>query len=414
MESWSPSSWTQRPHAQHVIYPDTKAQSVVLQTLTELPPLVGIEEIRALKTCLEQVEQKKMFLLQAGECAETFQGSTVNQKLELIEKIAQLLGKSSLRKIVQIGRMAGQFAKARTEATETHAHLTLPSYRGDLINGFEFTQTSRTPNPTRLLDGYHHSQSTLNDIHAYHQSTLFFTSHEALHLAYEQALTRYEDHTEEWFLRSTHFPWIGVRTQDPEGAHIEFIRGISNPIGLKIGPNATPEWLCHVLSRLNPTRQNGRILLITRFGASQVETCLPRLIQRVKEEGYPVAWSCDPMHGNTIRTKKGLKTRPIEAIIEELHATFSLHQIYNSHLGGVHLEMTHEHVTECIGGKQALNEDNLEKAYHSPVDPRLNAEQFLEIATVLSKMLVKQDDTQGSFHEPLRPTRLHAQVEYLV
>lgn len=416
MQSWSSSSWTQCPHTQSVTYPDPDAQFRALKTLQQLPPLVTAQSVLSLATYLEKAEQRKVFLLQAGDCAESFEDckpEIVQKKLELMDQMSALLAKYLQKPIIQIGRIAGQFAKARTHHFETRENLTLPSYRGELINGLDFTAPARTPNPERLLQSYHNSAYVLSLLHAYPRTSLpFFTSHEALHLPYEQSLTRYEKRTQRWYLLSTHLPWIGVRTNDSEGAHIEFMRGISNPIGLKIGPDATPDWLYAVLSRLNPHRQSGRIVLITRFGAKKVETCLPPLIQLVKKEGFPVTWSCDPMHGNTTLTNTGLKTRAIETITEELESTLRLHQSTQGYLGGVHLELTAEHVTECIGGQQGLCEHDLKQAYRSLVDPRLNHGQSLEITSALGQMHIKTNDKPYSFHEQLPPIQQHAQEEY--
>ncbi len=390
MQSWSPSSWSEFSYLQSVEYPNISTRDHVLQKLTQLPPLVTPEAIRQLSSSISRAEHRKAFLLQGGDCAESFQScneEVITKKLHIMQEMSVLLAKYLQKPIIQIGRIAGQFAKARSEETETRENVCLPSYRGDLINDAEFTLEARTPNPDRLLQGYHKSVAALCIIAAKkNHSNPFFTSHEALHLPYEQALTRQEADTHQWYLSSTHLPWIGVRTNGLNSAHIEFARGLMNPIGIKIGPQATPDWLYHVLSRLNPERQSGRILLITRFGAENLNQYLSPLIQLVQQEHFPVTWSCDPMHGNTKITESGLKTRKVETILQELQHTLTVHQQHGSYLGGVHLELTGEHVTECTGGTQDIQEHHLSDAYHSLVDPRLNDEQSLEIALRLGLM----------------------------
>lgn len=384
MQSWSPSSWSKFSYLQSVEYPNTSARDHILQKLTQLPSLVTPQTIRQLSSSMSKAEHREAFLLQGGDCAESFENcneEVIRKKLHIMQEMSVILAKYLQKPIIQIGRIAGQFAKARSEETETRQKISLPSYRGDLINDVDFTLEARTPNPERLLQGYHKSAETLRIIEAQkNYFEPFFTSHEALHLPYEQALTRQEAHTRQWYLSSTHLPWIGVRTNALNSAHIEFARGLINPIGIKIGPEATPDWLYHVLSRLNPKRESGRILLITRFGTENLTEYLSPLIQLVQQEHFPVTWSCDPMHGNTLLTESGLKTRKVETILQELQHTFKVHQQHGSYLGGLHLELTGDHVTECTGGSQGIEEHHLPDAYHSLVDPRLNYEQSLEIA----------------------------------
>lgn len=383
MQSWSLSSWSQFSYSQDVEYPDLNARDQALRILEQRPPLIAPETIRKLKSYLAEAEHQRAFLLQGGDCAESFQDCNeeiISKKLRIMEEMSRILTEHLKKPVIQIGRIAGQFAKARSEITETRGESTLPSYRGDLIHAAAFTSQARTPDPKRLLQGYQKSAETLEIIAAHKNEPYFFTSHEALHLPYEQALVRKEAHTNQWYLSSTHLPWIGVRTNYLNSAHLEFVRGLINPIGIKVGPHATPEWLFQVLSRLNPERESGRILLITRFGTTDLAAYLSPLIQLVQEQHFPVAWSCDPMHGNTRRTASGLKTRSVETILNELEQTLEVHQQHGSHLGGIHLELTGDHVTECTGGSQGLEEHHLCEAYHSLVDPRLNYEQSLELA----------------------------------
>jgi 3-deoxy-7-phosphoheptulonate synthase len=393
MQHWSPSSWSQFTCSHSIEYPDPQLQNQILQTLTASPPLVRLDAIQRLRMHLSQAEHQQVFLLQGGDCAESFSDCTtesIQKKLETMQKMSELLAKYLKKPTIQIGRIAGQFAKARSEKNETRDRVTLPSYRGDLINGPEFTPEARTPDPGRLLEGYRKSKQTLEIVARYHNLSYdFFTSHEALHLPYEQALTRQDQATRQWYLSSTHLPWIGVRTNFLNSAHLEFVRGIINPVGIKIGPQATPDWLYTVLSQLNPERQSGRVLLITRLGTHILDRILQPLIQLVRKERFPVTWSCDPMHGNTQMTSLGLKTRKIEMILEELKMTLELHQQEQSHLSALHLELTGESVTECIGGAEGFKDHHLPQAYRSLVDPRLNHKQSLEIALEFALMHTK-------------------------
>ncbi len=390
MHTWSLSSWTHYLCSQGIEYPDADARDIILKKLQHLPALITLKEIKQLTEYITKAQHQEVFLLQGGDCAESFQHchpDVVKKKLKIMQQMSALLSNSLRKPIIQMGRIAGQFAKARSDDLETRQGITLPSYRGDLINGAEFTLEARVPNPARLLEGYDKSAQTLHMIQTQkNHPDSFFTSHEALHLPYEQALTRHDDETKQWYLSSTHLPWIGVRTNSINSAHLEFVRGVTNPVGIKIGPQATPDWLYEVLCRLNPHRLSGRILLITRFGTDSLSECLPPLISLVKQERFPVTWSCDPMHGNTKLTDSGLKTREVETILKELQHTLNLHQQHGSHLAGVHLELTGDNVTECIGGARGIQEHHLPHAYHSLVDPRLNYEQSLEVALQLGLM----------------------------
>lgn len=439
MNEWSPTSWLKASYEQAANYPDEEQLMQVVEQLSQLPPLVTSGEIIHLKSAIARAGRGEAFILQGGDCAESFndcRSEIITNKLKILLQMSLILLHGMRKPIIRIGRIAGQYAKPRSSDEETINGITLPSYRGDLVNLPEFNAASRTPNPKLLLKGYHCAAITLNfiralldggfaDIHHPHRWDLrfvehsaqadeyhaivrsiadsldflesldgsrnnslgmvdFFTSHEALHLHYEQALTRRlkDGH---WYNLSTHLPWIGMRTAKLNSAHLEFLRGIQNPIGLKIGPSATSEWLTEALNRLNPMREEGRILLITRLGTKDIATLLPPLIQTVKATKIPVTWSCDPMHGNTETTEDGIKTRHFDNILSELLQAFQIHQAMDSYLGGVHFELTGENVTECIGGARGLAANDLKQAYHSLVDPRLNYEQSLEMAIQLSR-----------------------------
>lgn len=438
-QTWNPSSWQSKPCSQQPNYPQPEVlESTVLQ-LNQLPPLVTPLEIRQLSEQLAQAATQKRFLLQGGDCAESFaecKVDTVTDKLKILLQMSLILIHGLRKPLIRVGRVAGQYAKPRSQDTETCDGKTLPSYRGDIVNAPEFNQASRTPDPKRLLTGYHHAAMTLNYLRAlvdsgfadlrhpeywdldfvkhspladeYHKiaDTIrdglnflgaisgtesahiyradFFTSHEALLLPYEQALTR-QDEDGLWYNLSTHFPWIGVRTAKLDEGHVEYMRGIANPIGLKIGPNMDEAWISELIETLNPNNTPGRLTLIHRLGAEKVGDLLPRIIEIVQKTGIQVLWSCDPMHGNTKSTQDGTKTRYFDDIVSELKQSFAIHQQCNSHLGGVHFEMTGEDVTECVGGARGLTEGDLRHAYKSLVDPRLNYEQALEIAMLIVK-----------------------------
>ncbi|KTC86061.1 3-deoxy-7-phosphoheptulonate synthase class II [Legionella drozanskii] len=439
MQEWSPVSWQQFSYEQAANYPDQNQLERVVDQLSQLPPLVTSGEVKNLKRAIAKAGRGEAFILQGGDCAESFndcRSDIISNKLKILLQMSLILIHGLRKPIVRIGRIAGQYAKPRSSDQETIDGITLPSYRGDLVNSQQFDAPSRVPNPKLMLQGYSCAAMTLNFIRAlldggfadlsypqrwdlrfvehspqadeYHdivrslteslefmeaidgfRSTNlnkvdFYTSHEALHLHYEQALTRHL-HDGLWYDLSTHLPWIGMRTAKLGSSHLEFLRGVQNPIGIKVGPTASKEWLKEIIQTINPEHQEGRLLLITRLGAKDIDHLLPPLIEAVRETKSPVTWSCDPMHGNTETTSDGIKTRHFDNILSELQQAVRIHQEMSSYLGGVHFELTGDNVTECIGGARGLNEDDLKRAYRSLVDPRLNYEQSLEMAIQLSK-----------------------------
>lgn len=432
---WHPASWQSRNVVQQPTYGDREAVDRVLASLSQLPPLVVSGEVEELKRRLAEAQRGERFLLQGGDCAERFDecsSDRIAQKLKILLQMSVVLLQGLKRPIIRVGRMAGQYAKPRSAETETREGASLPSYRGDLVNAIPFTEPDRTPDPALMLRGYERAALTLNfvralvaggfaDLHhpenwdldfvsqspqeaqyrrivesiadsldffesisgrpVHDTRTIdFYTSHEGLHLLYEQAQTRFIERRGHWYNLSTHFPWIGMRTADVDGAHVEFFRGITNPLGVKIGAAMTPEWLQELIGKLNPDNEPGRLTLIHRFGAGEIENRLPPLIKAVRATGSTVLWSCDPMHGNTERTASGLKTRRFDKILKEVELAFQIHQEMGSYLGGVHFELTGENVTECTGGARGLTDGDLARAYKSQVDPRLNYEQALELA----------------------------------
>jgi 3-deoxy-7-phosphoheptulonate synthase len=443
-QSWSPQSWRSKLICQVPVYPDAAALEAVEARLKTHPPLVFAGEARNLKAALSQVAQGKAFMLQGGDCAESFaefHADNIRDMFRVLLQMAVVLTFAAGMPVVKVGRIAGQFAKPRSDDTETRGGVTLPSYRGDNINGIEFTPESRIPDPQRLMQGYAQSAATLNllrafasggyaDLHNVHRwmlgfiagspaseqykglaqrisetldfmaacgitpesvpqlrSTDFYTSHEALFLGYEQALTRVDSTSGDWYDTSAHLLWIGDRTRREDGAHVEFCRGIKNPLGLKCGPTMGEDELVKLAAVLNPENKPGRLTLICRFGADKVAEKLPRLIRAVQREGAMVVWACDPMHGNTVKSSTGFKTRPFDRILKEVKTFFDVHRAEGTHAGGVHFEMTGQNVTECLGGAQAIVEEDLQKRYHTHCDPRLNASQALELAFVLAESL---------------------------
>ena len=387
MPAWSPSSWSNYTYQQTVNYPNKTALNRVVEQLSLLPPLVTPAEIIQLKNAIARAGRGEAFILQGGDCAESFQDcrlEIVSNKLKILHEMSQALLLCMKKPIVCVGRIAGQYAKPRSSDDETINGITLPSYRGDLINSPAFNALARKPNPDLLLQGYHCASKTLAFIRSQRTPADFFTSHEALHLHYEQALTRYDHHQGHWYNLSTHLPWVGIRTAHLNSAHLELMRGIENPIGIKVGPHATSAWITALLEQLNPKREEGRIFLISRMGSKKISTHLPPLIKAVQALKIPVTWSCDPMHGNTEIMDNGVKTRHFDTILSEMQQAVQIHQALDSHLGGVHFELTGENVTECIGGAGGLTSTDLNHAYHSLVDPRLNYEQSLEMAVQLS------------------------------
>jgi 3-deoxy-7-phosphoheptulonate synthase len=432
---WHPASWQRKVAGQQPLYPDQDAVSSVIARLSTLPPLVVSWEVEELQQEIARAQRGEAFLLQGGDCAESFADCNSDQiarKLKILLQLSVILLHSLKKPVVRVGRMAGQYAKPRSVDTETRDGLTLPSYRGDLVNRNGFTAADRTPDPELMLVGYQRAALTLNfvralaeggfaDLHhpeywdidfahstpfekAYRRIVKsitdsldffefisgqpvhrtrridFYASHEGLHLPYEQAQTRFIERRGRWYNLSTHFPWIGMRTAQLDGAHVEYFRGIANPIAVKVGTGMSTEWLQGLVETLNPRNEPGRLTLIHRSGAGQIAGRLPPMIEAVKAMGATVLWVCDPMHGNTESTASGLKTRSFDRILEEVEQAFRIHEEMGSYLGGVHFELTGDDVTECIGGARGLTEADLARAYLSQVDPRLNYEQALELA----------------------------------
>ena len=437
-KDWSPASWLTRPHEQQPVYPDPAELDRALKQLHELPPLVTSWEILALKSLIADAAEGRRFLLQGGDCAESFDDCTsplISNRLKVMLQMSLVLVHGLKLPVVRVGRFAGQYAKPRSADIETRGDITLPSYRGDLVNAPAFTADARRPDPQRLIKGHAHSAMTMNFIRAlidggfadlhhpeywdlawvahsplqdeYRQmvegignslrfmETLagqpidsfqrvdFYTSHEALLLHYEQALTRQVPRQWGWFNLSTHYPWIGMRTAALDGAHVEYFRGIRNPVAVKIGPSVTPESLMRLVDVLDPDNEPGRLTLIHRMGATKIETTLPPLLAAMRNAGRKPLFCCDPMHGNTETLGNGFKTRRFQNIRDELDRAFDIHAEAGTRLGGVHLELTGENVTECLGGARDLTESDLTRAYKSMVDPRLNYEQSLELAMLI-------------------------------
>jgi 3-deoxy-7-phosphoheptulonate synthase len=447
-EHWTPASWRSKP-AKHIPtdYPDAAALSKVEQTLRGMPPLVFAGEARRLKHLLGEVSDGRAFLLQGGDCAESFKefhADNIRDTFRLILQMAVVLTFAGGKPVVKVGRMAGQFGKPRSSPVETLGETTLPSYRGDNINGMEFTAEARTPDPQRLMQAYAQSSSTLNllrafagggyaDLYNIHRWTLgfvndspqgaryhelsekisealtfmaaigvtpetqrdlhqveFFTSHEGLLLNFEEAMTRVDSTSGDWYDTSAHLLWIGERTRDLGGAHVEFFKGIKNPIGVKCGPTMEADDLGRLIDALNPKNEPGRLTLYGRFGFDKVEDRLPRLLRATKASGRNVVWAIDPMHGNTLTAANGYKTRPFDRILSEVRSFVEICKAEGVHPGGVHLEMTGQNVTECLGGARALSEGDLADRYHTHCDPRLNGEQALELAFLVAEKL-KED-----------------------
>jgi 3-deoxy-7-phosphoheptulonate synthase len=443
-KNWAPESWKQHEARHLPTYEDAAALAATEASLGNFPPLVFAGEARALKASLAEAAAGREFLLQGGDCAESFaefHPNNIRDTFRVLLQMAVVLTFASKLPVVKVGRMAGQFAKPRSSPTETVGDVTLPSYLGDNVNGIDFTAEARRNDPQRMIRAYSQAAATLNLLRAFagggyanlrqvHQWTLdfmgrspwaerfkdiadrigealdfmeacgvapetvpqlkttsFYTSHEALLLPYEQALTRQDSLTGEWYDTSAHFLWIGDRTRFPGSAHVEFLRGVGNPIGMKCGPSLEPDALLTLLDTLNPAREPGRITLISRFGHDKVEAGLPRLVRAVKREGHPVVWSCDPMHGNVIKAESGYKTRPFDRILSEVKGFFAVHRAEGTHAGGIHVEMTGQDVTECTGGAVAITDEGLADRYHTHCDPRLNAAQSLELAFLLAEML---------------------------
>jgi len=444
---WSPESWRSKPILQVPDYPDADKLARVESEISTYPPLVFAGEARDLRRQLGRVAEGEAFLLQGGDCAEAFaehHPDNIRDFFRVFLQMAVVLTYAAASPVVKVGRIAGQFAKPRSAPTEKQGDVELPSYRGDIINDINFDPDTRQPDPDRLEKAYRQSAATMNLLRAFAQggyanvdnvhkwmlgfvkdspqahryqeladrisesldfmracgldpersqslrTTDFFTSHEALLLGYEQALTRIDSTSGEWYATSAHFLWIGDRTRQFDHAHVEFFRGINNPIGMKCGPSLEADDLIRLIDMLNPENEAGRLTLIARFGADNVFDHLPGLVRRVKAEGRKVVWSCDPMHGNTIKAASGFKTRPFDQIMKEVEAFFAVHRAEGTHAGGIHLEMTGKNVTECTGGARAITDDELSDRYHTHCDPRLNADQAIELAFLIAENLKRE------------------------
>ncbi|MGQ7957473.1 class II 3-deoxy-7-phosphoheptulonate synthase [Pseudomonas sp. SP16.1] len=440
--AWSPESWRGKPIQQQPEYPDAAHLARVEHTLAGYPPLVFAGEARELRRQFAEVTQGRAFLLQGGDCAESFaefSAAKIRDTFKVLLQMAIVMTFAAGCPVVKVGRMAGQFAKPRSAGSETIDGVTLPAYRGDIVNAIGFDAASRAPDPERLLQAYHQATASLNllrafaqggfaDVHQVHQWNLdfiansalsekyhqlanridetlafmravgmdsapqlrevsFFTAHEALLLNYEQAFVRQDSLTGRWYDCSAHMLWIGDRTRQLDGAHVEFMRGIENPIGVKVGPSMDPDELIRLIDVLNPDNDPGRLNLIVRMGADKVEQHFPRLLRKVQGEGRQVLWSSDPMHGNTIKASSGYKTRDFAQILSEVKQFFAVHQAEGTHAGGIHIEMTGQNVTECIGGARPVTEDSLSDRYHTHCDPRMNADQSLELAFMIAETL---------------------------
>jgi 3-deoxy-7-phosphoheptulonate synthase len=444
--TWTPDSWRTKPAAQQPTYPDASALAAAEKELAGSPPLVFAGEARRLRSQLRDVANGEAFLLQGGDCAESFAEfhvDTIRDTFKVMLQMAVVLTYGASLPVVKVGRMAGQFAKPRSQEVEEKNGTSLPIYRGDIVNGIAFDSDARVPDPQRLIKAYNQSALTLNLLRAFSQGgmanldkvhkwnldfikdssqweryeevandldetlafmraigltpetvpqlreTEFYTSHEALLPGYEEALTRVDSLTGDYYACSAHMLWIGDRTRQIDGAHVELLRGVDNPIGLKCGPSITPDELVRLIGTLDPENDPGRLTLITRFGSDDVERLLPPLVEAVSKEGFDVVWTCDPMHGNTIISKTGYKTRPFERIVSEVKSFFDVHRGFGTRPGGVHFEMTGKNVTECTGGAAQIDEENLADRYHTHCDPRLNANQALELAFIIGDQLKK-------------------------
>ena len=444
MSQWTPSSWRNFPIKQQPTYPDMDKLAAAEAMLATYPPLVFAGEVNNLKNELAKVSQGKAFLLQGGDCAESFadfNGKNIRDTFKILLQMNVVMMFAGQKPVVKVGRLAGQFAKPRSKDTETIGGVELPSYRGDIVNDIAFTPEARTPDPERMLRAYHQSAATLNllrafarggmaDLHQVHKwnlgfvansqageryrhmadridealafmkacgidsdttlelkETALYTSHEALLLNYEEALTRKDSLSDQWYDCSAHMLWIGDRTRQPDGAHVEFLRGVKNPVGVKAGPSTDPDELIRLIDVINPDNEAGRLNVIVRMGADKLSQYLPTLIRAIQKEGRSVVWSSDPMHGNTYQTESGYKTRVFDNVLKEVKEFFQIHRSEGSVPGGIHLEMTGRDVTECVGGAQQITEARLEDRYHTFCDPRLNGEQALELSFLIAETL---------------------------
>jgi 3-deoxy-7-phosphoheptulonate synthase len=391
-EHWTPSSWQGHDVRQQPPWPDAGALAAATRELAAYPPLVSPADTNGLRVALAEAQAGRAFLLQGGDCAESFaEFSTENIRAShrLISDMADILAAASGLPVIRIGRMAGQFAKPRSTGEEEKDGRALPAYRGDIVNGIAFDEAVRVPDPERMFRAYSQAAATLAHLKdlAASEGSPFYTSHEALLLPFEQALVRRDEPSDRYYGASAHFLWIGDRTRFPGSAHVEFARGLANSIGIKCGPSLDPETLLHLLDRLNPGRTPGRITLISRMGHEGIADRLPPLLRAVGREGHPVLWSCDPMHGNTVKAATGYKTRPMARILAEVRDFFALCPAEGARAGGIHIEMTGQNVTECTGGAAMLTEQDLSDRYHTHCDPRLNAAQAMELAQLLADML---------------------------
>jgi len=440
---WTRNSWRNYPAEQQPQWPDEPILEEILQKLSRLPALVFAGESRALKRKLGEAAEGKAFVLQCGDCAEDFSGChgpRIDDLLMVILQMSIIITYAGEKQVVNIGRISGQYAKPRSSDTEKVGDMEIPSYRGDMVNGPEPTLEARTPDPRRIMEGYFRATATLNllraftsggyasleQVHAWHQDFLdafpanlkyeklvdgirkaisftstigidvqapqlnqiaLYTSHEALLLDYEEAMTRIDTTTGDWYDTSAHMLWIGDRTRQLDGAHVEFLRGVHNPLGMKVGPNHDIDEIKRIVQRLNPNNDSGRLTLITRFGADRIQQIMPPLLREMKREGFSLAWICDPMHGNTYKNELGKKSRKFETILEEIKSFCNIHQLEGTVVGGVHLELTGDNVTECTGGVRQLLDEDLQVNYRTHCDPRLNAEQAVELAFELSDIL---------------------------
>lgn len=446
-EKWTPGSWRSKDIRQVPVYPDADALNQVEAQIRNYPPLVFAGEARRLRESLADVASGNAFLLQGGDCAESFaefHPDNIRDTFRVLLQMAIVLTFAASCPVVKVGRMAGQFAKPRSSDTETIDGVELPSYRGDSVNGIEFTEAARTPDPQRMVQSFNQSAATLNLLRAFAQGgyadlnqvhrwnlsfveqspagerykdlavqldealsfmsacgmnsetahqireTEFYTSHEALLPGYEEAMTRVDSTTGDWYNTSAHMLWIGDRTRDPNEAHIEFLRGVANPLGCKAGPSQTPDELLRVIDTLNPENIPGRLTVITRMGHDAVEEKLPPLIRAIEREGRTVVWSCDPMHANTTTSATGYKTRVFNKVRDEVERCFAVHRAEGTYLGGIHLELTGQNVTECVGGAREITEAGLADRYHTHCDPRLNADQSLDLAFLIAEMLKEE------------------------
>jgi 3-deoxy-7-phosphoheptulonate synthase len=453
MANWTPDSWRAKPVLQVPAYPDPEALAKTEKRLASFPPLVFAGEARDLKSQLADVARGEAFLLQGGDCTESFAehgADHIRDFFRVFLQMALVLTHGTSKPVVKIGRVAGQFAKPRSSDNETVGGVTLPSYRGDIVNDITFEAGARVPDPERMVMAYRQSAATLNLLRAFAsggfadlarvqewtmgfvkssnaypayqdlttkiddaisfmramgltpdntpalRETKFFTCHEALLLGYEEALTRRDSVTTDWYATSGHLIWIGDRTRQPDGAHVEYFSGVKNPIGLKCGPSLTGDDLVRLMDKLNPADEAGRLTLICRFGSDRIEKHLPGLIETVKKEGRTVVWCCDPMHGNTVKASTGYKTRSFDRILSEVRSFFDIHRQLGTYAGGIHTEMTGKDVTECVGGVSAVTEESLSDRYHTYCDPRLNASQSLELAFVIAEEMAN--------HRPARRT----------